>query len=347
MVHLYKDDWFLSSEARGLKGKIHYLVYENAVMDIELTGSFPRPVLLNEKDKKFKQGKISEEDYFNSVKSSIKNLVAFLSSNRFSRATDGLLFYDDIVDVSFYYIKGIQKGELTRFYDNNFYYRTPIVKEALKADPQPFLRRLELSLSVFREVNPGILFKAAVLGPLTFAQLSENTYYRDKAEVALEYAHQLKKVIESISGKVSSVEIHEPALFSRELPMKIFSKTLDIYQTLGEVKAEKILISYFGFSLKRLETMLSLPVEKFGLDLISAKGNLAQIYRRAGGKKIVAGVVDSRNTKIERISSIKRIADNLKERSAWVSLANNTLMDFIPEIVAKRKLVVISKAGGA
>jgi len=56
-------------------------------------------------------------------------------------------------------------------------------------------------------------------------------------------------------------------------------------------------------------------------------------------ESIALGIIDSRNTKIERFKEVKRVVNRaLRYGFRDIYLCPNTLLDFLPEVIAYKKL---------
>ncbi|MEM3225739.1 MAG: hypothetical protein QXS44_01640, partial [Saccharolobus sp.] len=149
-----------------------------------------------------------------------------------------------------------------------------------------------------------------------------------------------------ISNLADAIEIHEPSIFGKNVGKQLLEKLPEVYNImLSNIKIEKHLITYFEIeNMKRLDTLFALPVDYFGIDVIENIKKLAKIYPYFSGKKVYLGLLDARNTKMERISTIHRVINSsMKRKAIDVLIGNNTILDFIPEIVAVKKLKLLKK----
>ncbi|WP_306305615.1 hypothetical protein [Metallosphaera hakonensis] len=279
-----------------------------------------------------------------------KRTLTFLSLAKEINAkytTDGLLRWDDIIDVTFSYLSGPKKGELMRFYDNNFYYRKPVIKEEIKANPDEYNRALKESLDLAKKAEYSGVVKGVITGPLTYALLSDDRYYDNAQELIFAYSKEVNSVLKSIPSGIGAVEIHEPSFFEKGIKSSLISRLSEAYSEMFKgVNIEKHLITYFRVIPAKLDTFFNLPVDVYGLDVIENLNALAQIYKRVKDRKMFFGVLNTRNTKLERVSTIRRIVEKAYQNgSSLVLIGNSAPMDFIPEIIAIRKLKLLKKVG--
>ncbi len=313
---------------------------------VSIVGSYPRPISLGKAISRFRSNKISQdklEEYISKQTLKFFELVKNIGADY---TTDGMFRWDDVVDVTFSYLSGAEKGDLMRFYDNNFYYRRPVIKSRLEARAKEYVGYVQKSKTLLNELKAGSRLKAVFLGPLSYAQFSEDKFYKDPVELMKDYVAETNKVLKEVENVVDALEFHEPAIFDKGIKSAVLQKIPELYSTLlSGVKAEKHLITYFYVNPRRLDLLFSLPVDVIGLDVIENKNKLGVIYRHFKGKRVFLGVLNTRNTKLERPSTIVSLVKKAYEKGAEdVYIGNSAPMDFIPEIIAKRKLNLLAKA---
>ncbi|MEM3350227.1 MAG: hypothetical protein QXZ23_07995 [Saccharolobus sp.] len=312
-----------------------------------LVGGFPKSPKLGKAISWYNAGKISKDKLDKYIKESITKLFNLANDIKLDYVTNGLFRWDDIVDITFGYIRGAEKGALQRFFDNNFYYRQPIIKAKIeRKEASEYINDLEFSRKIKDEMGLLSKFKAVILGPLTYYSLSDNQYYNDAIELMTDYAFAVNSLLREISNLADAIEIHEPSIFGKNVGKQLLEKLPEVYNImLSNIKIEKHLITYFEIeNMKRLDTLFALPVDYFGIDVIENIKKLAKIYPYFSGKKVYLGLLDARNTKMERISTIHRVINSSMKRNAIdVLIGNNTILDFIPEIVAVKKLKLLKK----
>ncbi|MEM0199861.1 MAG: hypothetical protein QXY56_01400 [Saccharolobus sp.] len=312
-----------------------------------LVGGFPKSPKLGKAISWYNAGKISKDKLDKYIKESITKLFNLANDIKLDYVTNGLFRWDDIVDITFGYIRGAEKGALQRFFDNNFYYRQPIIKAKIeRKEASEYINDLEFSRKIKDEMGLLSKFKAVILGPLTYYSLSDNQYYNDAIELMTDYAFAVNSLLGEISNLADAIEIHEPSIFGKNVGKQLLEKLPEVYNImLSNIKIEKHLITYFEIeNMKRLDTLFALPVDYFGIDVIENIKKLAKIYPYFSGKKVYLGLLNARNTKMERISTIHRVINSsMKRKAIDVLIGNNTILDFIPEIVAVKKLKLLKK----
>lgn len=312
---------------------------------ISIVGSYPRAISLGKVFSRYRSGKIDKTVLDREIAKRTSGFMSLAKDVGASYTTDGLLRWDDLMDVTFSYISGPTKGELMRFYDNNFYYRKPVIKGEIKAQPDEYIKTLQEDMEIAKKVGYTGKLKAVIVGPLTYALLSDNRHYDDE-ELVFAYAKEVNSVMKAISSELV-IEIHEPSFFEKGIKTSLISKLEEAYSEMVKgVNNEKHLITYFRVNPSKLETFFKLPVEVHGLDVIENINLLAQVYARIAKRRVFFGVLNTRNTKLEKISTIRRIINKGYQKGAsQVIVGNAAPMDFIPEMIAVRKLKLLKKLG--
>ncbi|WP_084739586.1 hypothetical protein [Sulfuracidifex tepidarius] len=164
----------------------------------------------------------------------------------------------------------------------------------------------------------------------------------------MDYSQVLSETIDDLKGTLDTIEIHEPSMFEKRIKNELITKLPEIYSPISSTKIEKHVITYFEMShLERLENFFSIKADFHGIDLSENLTKVAKIYPRLKGVRLIAGVLNTRTTKLEKVSSINKVLSNISEHGAKeVVLSNSSLMDFIPEMIAVKKIKLLNKVGG-
>ncbi|MUN28292.1 hypothetical protein [Sulfuracidifex metallicus] len=312
-----------------------------------IIGSYPKNPKLAKIQSKYLLGKVDKERYEKELKTWTSKVFSLAKEINAEYTTDGLLRWDDVVDVTFSFLRGASKGPLIRFYDNNFYYRKPIIESKISKDDEKLLEAMSFSRQVKQETGCSSKLKAAFLGPFSYYRLSEDKHYKSPENLMENYANVVAEVIDDLKGVVDAVEIHEPSIFEKKIKGELVTKLPEIYSPISSTKMEKHLISYFEMNhLERITDFLTIKADYHGIDLSENLTKVAKIYPHLNGVRLIAGVLNTRNTKMEKVSSINKVVNNLAKHGAKeVILSNSSLMDFIPEIIAIKKIKLLNKVG--
>ncbi|AWR97175.2 hypothetical protein DFR86_06095 [Acidianus sulfidivorans JP7] len=310
-----------------------------------IIGSYPKSIALGKVISRYRASKISEDKLEKAIEKEEEKFFTIVKNINPFTTTDGLFRWDDIVDVTFSYVNGAEKGELMRFFDNNFYYRKPVIKKELSSNPENYQKILEKDKELMKKVELKANLSAPVLGPLTYYTLSDNKYYKEE-EFLHSYAKIVNETIKKISKTADIIEIHEPSIFMPGIKSTLLESLSSIYnEMLSGVDRITLLLTYFNISSSRLKYFFNLPASYYGIDIAENKNKLGIMYKYFKDKNIFLGVLNTRNTKLERVSFIRRVIRKSVEKGKAkdIILGNASMMDFIPEIIAKRKLNILRK----
>ncbi|AIU69841.1 5-methyltetrahydropteroyltriglutamate--homocysteine methyltransferase [Thermococcus eurythermalis] len=303
-----------------------------------LIGSLPRPVSLAKKIEQYSIGRLSEEKLEEAYVEHTRRAFVKLKDAGIKVITDGLYRWDDIFNPLIGFIDGVEVNGLFKFYENNFFYRSPVVRGELSLRENPIPEWLNTALGIKEEVYPEATLKAVLPGPVTLAYHSINEAYKSLDELAEAYAGVLAELIKELP--VGLVELQEPVLaaeLSRATREKSDSVSRETAKRLIEDlsrRKELWVVTYFGTPRVLPEGVI------VNFDLVEGS-----VPERFQGRPAL-GIVDARKTKMERRD---RLVDKLKpflRRYRELYVTPNTLLDFLPESVAWRKLKLLGKLGG-
>ena len=255
--------------------------------------------------------------------------------------TDGLIRWDDALTYQAGKILGFKITGLTRYFDTNTFYRKPVVVSRLECR-KPFLAN-DYQFAAPVSSKP---VKAVITGPYTLAKLSKNEFYRDLAQLVYDLAHIVHLEAKALEDAGCSViQFNEPAILNHPEDWKLFARAYEMV-TVELSKAEKILILNFGTLEKVYPKVMEINVNTVGCELTKGHANWAILKSVPLKRKLMAGVIDARNTKMETEEELSNMIRELSEIISLdqVLLAPNHSLEFLPRSVARKKLSLLAKA---
>ena len=255
--------------------------------------------------------------------------------------TDGLARWDDILTPIARQSAGFEIGGLLRWFDNNVYYRRPVCTAPIEWRGPSTVDGFRFAQSVASND-----VKAVVPGPVTFARLSVDEHYGTHEEFVLAIARLLaQEVFELEAAGCKHVQIDEPALLDAPEDLDLAAEA--IYLLTNELKeAETTLATYFG-DIKRLGPQIfEYPVTYFGLDFVAGPENFQLVELLPPEKKLQAGIMDARNTKLETVEELDRTIDMLtaKVGEDRLRICPSAGLEFLPREKARAKLARLGEA---
>lgn len=302
-------------------------------------GIYPRSESLVTATQGLDRGRLSAENVTALQAEDSEALVSLQGTEGLLLIEDGKITWQDIFRPFVATSKGFKNdedGEIVRWFDNNSFFRRPVITGRLIPDFSQLDR-------FFPPVARPPRWKVTLPSPFTFAKLCEDQT-TDRFEGTLENVTQLmKETIEHLEARgVSFVQFNEPYIpYYGSQPPDIDGLVASL-KSLGlrNRAARFALYSFFGDCaplVKRLEE--EGVVEVVGVDFL--KTQIEDLPTSMN--QLIAGVVDGRNSDIESADELSRVIDQIREhtRPRVIYITHNTDLEFLPDKVAQEKVKLI------
>lgn len=315
-------------------------------LDVQLTGIHPRSEGFIQVTRDFDRGRTDEAAYREAQAAEIAHVLRVQTEIGSMAVTDGLYRFQDIFRPFAEHAEGLEVGALTRWFDNNTFYKQPVFTGGPRIDAShlaPYFPAVAAPASR--------AWKAILPGPATFARLSEDRHFRNEEKLALTIAEELlNPAVRFLAGAgVKHIQLNEPAVVteSGEKAAEDFAFLFDAVDAAfaGAEGVTRYVHTFFGDATPDLEALFGLDVDFVGVDLFRTPIEaLEQFGPVAPG--ILAGVVDARNSFLERPDDVAALARRLLAVSgdAGVVLAPTTDLEFLPLKLADEKLRILAEA---
>jgi 5-methyltetrahydropteroyltriglutamate--homocysteine methyltransferase len=310
---------------------------------VTVVGSYPKPpreggdFRLRKTLQALDRGEAGDDDVRSAQDDLIREVIEEQISSGIEIVTDGQVRWDDGQTRFAERLEGFSVGGLIRYFDNNTYYRQPVVKG-------PISRTGPIVVDEFRfaaSVSP-VPVKAVVTGPYTLAALSRDEHYGDIGTLVRDLATALNEEAgDLVAAGATVIQFDEPALASipghTPADLGTFAAAADVL--VDGLDATTVLQTYFGDVAEPGPDLFSLPFDVFGLDMVAGRGNFEAIHEFPSDKVLSAGIVDARNTKLEEEESLVESIRDLSEAAdldrLWVSPSCG--LEFLPRESAREK----------
>lgn len=318
-------------------------------MGVETTviGSYPKPpdeggtFVLRKTLHAVERGEATPEDVAAAQDELVREVVAEQQEAGIDLITDGQARWDDILTPFASRMAGFETGGLLRWFDNNVYYRRPVCVGEIEW-------RGPASVEAYRFAAGAAAtpVKAVIPGPLTFARLSVDEHYLDHERFVLAIARVLsQEAFELEAAGAPVIQIDEPALPAAPEDLDLAVRAVGI--VVADLRrAETLVCTYFD-SCKRLGTdLLAMPVAGFGFDLVSGHDDVEIIQAIGRDRRVQAGVVDARNTKLEPLDELLPRLERLAGITGTdtLRLAPSAGLEYLPREKARAKLHRLAEA---
>ncbi|MCS7186320.1 MAG: methylcobamide--CoM methyltransferase [Armatimonadetes bacterium] len=317
-------------------------------MVITVVDNYPK---ISEQDQRLRRaiaawedGKLSDEELERVYDEVTQQVIAEQIDAGVELLTDGQIRWDDALSYLARKLEGTQRGGLLRWFDNNFYFRQPVVVGKL-------LRKEPLVLNDWlkaRQWANTVPVKPVLTGPYTFAKFCLNQHYANFEDLLFDVAaiwNEEAKALADAGAKI--IQLNEPAvLFHPEDSRLWIEATKRVIEGVG---ADFALYTFFADASRVWDPLMQLPVKIIGLDFCSGEENRNDelVKSEFPQDKILGfGIVDARNIKPEPV-------DELAREIEWVAsivgadrlhVNPNCGLEFLPRADAKRKLETLAAA---
>ncbi|HEX4743091.1 MAG TPA: hypothetical protein VFW12_00305 [Candidatus Limnocylindria bacterium] len=285
---------------------------------------------------KHDRGEIDDRALDQVYEATTRAAIAELEQAGIDVLNDGQIRWDDLFSPFARAWKNVQRGPLERYYDNNTYFRQPVVSGPIASDGNTVTADLTLARSATqREV------KGAVCGPLTFATLCIDEHYRSLEKLTLAVADAVAAEVAGL-GKAGCtlVDIEDPAIVVHPQHIEL---AREAYRRIARAGVPIALQTYFFPADRVLESLASFPVAQVGLDVRSRDTTVLRRLDAIRERTIVLGIVDARNTRLETEREVASLIEEalklVPQERLWV--APTTGLEYLPHDVATKKLAAL------
>lgn len=259
---------------------------------------------------------------------------------------DGQIRWDDLLAPFARAWRNTERGPLERFYDNNTYFRQPIISGPIETDGKTLVSDFTFA---DRRDKGGAMMKAAIVGPLTFATLTaEDKHYKDLEARTLAVADALAAELRGLKAAGAPlVDIEEPALAAHPELIELESAAL---QRLAKGGVPMALYPYFfpvDGILEKLSDFKKFPIAILGIDVRSRETSARAIEKLGAYTGTVSlGIVDARNTRVETPRELGQLVEAALKRvpAEKLYLSTTTGTEYLPHDVAMKKLRALTDA---
>jgi 5-methyltetrahydropteroyltriglutamate--homocysteine methyltransferase len=283
-------------------------------------GIYPRSDALVQATRDLDRGRTTQEAVDEQVERDFAELVAVQQSAGLDLLADGMLRWQDHFRPLLEGADGLETGALTRFLDTNTFYRAPSATSESPKLNAPLDERYVAPLPGPRLVtlpSPFALAHGTALSPKTVAE------------------GVLKPAIEGLDAEL--VVLAEPFL-AREQERDLS----DLAEALEVLPGKLALWLEFGDAGNVLAEAADLPVEAIGIDFYATH---LEDVPSGFDKRVLAGVVDARNSTPEEPRELAAFVEQLRERGIdRIALVPNGDLQYVSEPIAREKLARLGKA---
>lgn len=283
------------------------------------------------------RGEISDADLDKVFDDVTRTAIAEIEAAGIDVTNDAQIRWDDLFSPFARTWSGVEPGPLERFYDNNTYFRQPVIDGRIVTDGRSLVRDYTFAAGVVKTQ-----LKAAIPGPLTFATLAaRDEQYGSLEERVVAIADATAREIAGLKAAgATMIDIEDPAVVASPQNIEL---AREAYRRVADSDIALTLVTYFFPADPVLESLASFPVAAIGIDVRSRDTTAFDRLDAFRTQNVVLGVVDARNTRLETADEVARYAERAlklvpQER---LVLATTTSLEYLPRDVARAKLTAL------
>ena len=306
-------------------------------METHLSGIYPRSEKLVAATRAAVRGDLDEDQVERILNEDAQSLILLEKESSLDSFVDGQLNWQDLFRPFSEILDGIKATTLTRWFDNNTFYRKPIINGKVAFKGEGFQKYFRVDLLPAEGTK-----KAILPGPLTFALMSENKAYRSFSDLVDDIARALGDTVRKLQSLgYNQFQFDEPAILSRDRTKAELESAKKAYENCAP--GTTLLQTYFGDASPVIDTLLDFPVDAIGIDLYATQ--IDTLRGRDFNKTLGCGCVDGRNSLLEKPEDLKTIVLNVRNQlqPPDIYLTPNCAFEFLPRSVAEGKVRLLGE----
>ncbi|GAA0288331.1 5-methyltetrahydropteroyltriglutamate--homocysteine methyltransferase [Halobacterium noricense] len=261
------------------------------------------------------------------------------------RVVEGQARWDDMLAHPLTVHENVETGGIVRYYDNNNFYRDPIVAGELT-----FSGDLAADLETASELTDDL--QAVVPGPYSLSELATDEYYGDDEQFLAAVADFLAGEVEAFP-EVETVFVLEPSLVTNPPEEGEDERASEAIDTVADAAdADVVAHTYWGALEEKVHAhLLDAGVDAIGYDFVTNhEDNLYNVTEYGTKDSVALGVVDGQNTLVESPETIRdrvdwfrdSVPDAIEFDDAYVTA--NTGLFYLPVNRFEQKLQALADA---
>ncbi|ACV48774.1 MULTISPECIES: hypothetical protein [Halomicrobium] len=273
-----------------------------------------------------------------------KEVVSVQTDAGLDRVSEGQLRWDDMIAHPLAVADSVETRGIVRYYDNNNFYREPVVTGDLEASGD-VAGELDAAAA---HVDSGL--QAVLPGPYSLADLATDEHYGDEAAFLDAVADFLAAEADQFPD-VETLFLLEPSLVENAPGEGADERASEAIDTVASaVDADVVAHTYWGsLDEKVYAHLMDADVDAIGFDLIADHEQNVYNVQEYGTKDDVAlGLVDGQNTFVETPETIRERVEWFVEQTDGdydtVYATANTELFYLPQNKFEAKIEALADA---
>ncbi|MBX0321495.1 5-methyltetrahydropteroyltriglutamate--homocysteine methyltransferase [Halomicroarcula sp. F13] len=247
-----------------------------------------------------------------------EDVVSLQQDAGLDRVVEGQLRWDDMLAHPLAVHDSVETRGIVRYYDNNNFYREPVVQDDLTPDGD-VAAELDAAAEL---VDDGL--QAVLPGPYSLSDLATDEHYGDEAAFLDAVAEFLAGEVEQFP-EVETLFLLEPSLVENDPADGTDERVSEAIDAVANATdADVVTHTYWGaIEEKTYAHLMDADVDAIGFDLVADHDSNVYNVQEYGTKDDVAlGVVDGQNTLVES-------PETIRDRIDWFEQQTNTVYDTV------------------
>ncbi|WP_440007613.1 5-methyltetrahydropteroyltriglutamate--homocysteine methyltransferase [Halomicrococcus sp. SG-WS-1] len=262
------------------------------------------------------------------------------------RIVEGQLRWDDMLAHPLTVHDNVETRGIVRYYDNNNFYRDPVVTGDLDFDGD-----VADELVSAAELTDSDSLQAVLPGPYSLADLATDEHYGDDETFLAAVGEFLAGEAEAFPD-VETLFLLEPSLVENPPGDGEDARASEAIDAVASATdADVVVQSYWGSLDEKVHAhLLDADVDAVGYDLVADHEGAVENVNEYGTKDSVAlGLVDGQNTRVESPETITERVEWFEEQTPvnefeTVYLTSNTELFYLPYAKFEAKLAALGEA---
>ena len=272
------------------------------MVEAHLTGIFPRSEQLIQATRAASRDRAPQSEVDAILQQDIRALVQIQRDAGLDYVVDGQLNWQDLFRPLSNLLTGIQPGSLTRWFDNNTFYRKPIITSRIG------FRGTGTAQYFRNDMLPKDMAKKAILpGPFTFATMAEDNAHASLADLVDDVAHALRDVVMELSkAGYAFFQFSEPSLCYGKVSKDDLKIATNAFETCAKgINGKTCVQTYFGDASGIIDLLLDFDTDFIGLDFYATP--LDTLREHDFNKGLGCGCIDGRNSLLESSEDLRKL----------------------------------------
>jgi len=273
-----------------------------------------------------------------------EDVIGSQQSAGLDRIVEGQLRWDDMLAHPLAVHDSVDTRGIVRYYDNNNFYREPVVTDALSKDGGDVAADLGAAADLVDDED----LQAVLPGPYSLADLATDEHYEDDADFLDAVASFLREEVAEFPD-VETLFLLEPSLVT-DAPGdgtdERASEAIDSVASAAD--AEVVVQTYWGALEEKVHAhLLDADIDAVGYDFVTDhEANLYNINEYGTKDDISLGLVDGQNTLVESPGEIRERIDWVDEQTTndfeTIYATPNTELFYLPVNKFEEKLQALA-----